>query len=128
MYTYMKMQWKKARDIKSEIKILVKKLEFKHIDSSKIICFRSSGSTSRARARIWSFPRVWQLALSLPPYYVIEVLSEHFDKLSNDDKKRVLIHELLHIPKNFSGSLIPHRSRGGRIDRKKVETLFNKLK
>lgn len=128
MYTYMKMQWKKARDIKSEIKILVKKLEFKHIDSSKIICFRSNGSTSRARARIWSFPRVWQLALSLPPYYVIEVLSEHFDKLSNDDKKRVLIHELLHIPKNFSGSLIPHRSRGGRIDRRKVETLFNKLK
>ncbi|MBI5465136.1 metallopeptidase [Candidatus Gottesmanbacteria bacterium] len=95
-----------------------------HIDSRRVICFRSRGSSSRARARIWSFPRVWQQALKLPAYYIIEVIDKHFDKLSKKDKDRVLIHELLHIPKNFSGSLVPHRGRNHRIDSRKVEELF----
>lgn len=121
------MQWHKAADIKAQIRKIVAGLELEHIDCRKIICFRSTGSSSRARARIWSFPRVWQLALALPPHYVIEVLSEHYDKLSIDDQKRVLIHELLHIPKNFSGSLVPHRSKHNRIDNRRVESLFIKL-
>ena len=119
-----KIEWVAARDIKKEIKNIVRKLEFKHIKTESIICFRSSNSHSRARARIWSFPRIWQLALNLPPYYVIEVLSQYYDKLSEDDKRRVLIHELLHIPQNFSGSLLPHRGRGRSIDNRRVEGLF----
>lgn len=122
------MDWRNAPDIKKDIKILTTKLNLVHIDPKRVICFRSFGSTSRARARIWSFPRVWQLALSLPPHYVIEVISPRFDKLSEDDKKRVLIHELLHIPKNFSGSLLSHRGRGKNIDSRRVETLFQQLK
>lgn len=119
------MEWIKAPEIHQVIRKIVKTLEFKHIDSDRIVCFRSLGSSSRARARIWSFPKVWQLALSLPPYYVIEVLSRHFDHLSENDKMKVLIHELLHIPKNFSGSLLPHRGRGKRIDGRRVDALFN---
>ncbi len=122
------MEWIKARDIEDKIRLIVKNLELDYIDHKKLICFRSQGSTSRARARIWSFPRVWQLALNLGPYYVIEVLSQHFDKLSGDDQTRVLIHELLHIPKNFSGSLLPHRGRGKHIDSRRVENLFQQLK
>ena len=56
-------------------------------------------------------PKIFQKALNIKPAYVIEVLSKHFDRLDDDAKKKVLIHELLHIPKNFSGSLLPHRSR-----------------
>jgi len=122
------MEWYKAPDILKDLKIIVAKLKFEHIDCRRIICFRSYGSTSRARARIWSFPRIWQQALTLPPYYIIEVLSQYFDKLSPDDRKRVLIHELLHIPKNFSGSLVPHRTRHSRIDARHVERLFQQLK
>lgn len=122
------MEWIAASDITREIKEIVKKLGLTHIDCQKIICFRSCGSTSRARARIWSFPKVWQLALSLPPHYIIEVISHHFDKLSIDDQRRVLIHELLHIPKNFSGSLVPHRGRYSKIDTRCVEKLFQQLK
>ena len=122
------MEWLKASDIDREIKLLCRKLDFGHIDPKRIICFRSQGSSSRARARIWSFPKVWQLALNLKPHYVIEVLEKHFDNLSPDDKKRVLIHELMHIPKNFSGSLLPHRGRGRRIDNRNVEQLFRQLK
>ena len=122
------MDWQKAPDIDREVKILCQHLGFNHIDYRKIVCFRSFGSVSRARARIWSFPKVWQLALTLPPHYVIEVLSAHFDNLSLDDKRRVLIHELMHIPKNFSGSLLPHRGRGRRIDNRNVEEIFRQLK
>lgn len=122
------MKWEAAADIAREIKSLVKGLELEHVKPDQIVCFRSFGSSSRARARIWSLPQVWQLALKIKPHYVIEVLSEKFDHLSNDDKIRVLIHELLHIPKTFSGSLVPHRGRYHRIDHRRVETLFKQYK
>ena len=104
------MQWNSSPDISRRITHLVKNLALKHVDPSKIICFRSHGSSSRARARIWSLPTIWQQALKVTPHYCIEVLSEKFDTLSLDDQERVLIHELLHIPKTFSGALVPHRS------------------
>lgn len=118
------MEWYSAPDIQNTVKKIINSLSMTHIDAERIICFRSNGSTSRARARIWSLPRVWQQALDLPAYYIIEVIAHHFDKLSTGDQDRVLIHELLHIPKNFSGSLVPHRGRNHRIDNQKVETLF----
>lgn len=121
------MDWNEAQDIKKELNTIVKKLKLTNIDLKKVICFRSFGSTSRARARIWSFPRIWQKALKKSPHYIIEVLSENFDKLSGEDKIKVLIHEILHIPKNFSGSLIPHKTRHRRIDARRVEILFKKL-
>lgn len=122
------MKLQKAEDIQKKIKEILKQIDFPHVDHKRVFCFRSFGSSSRARARIWSFPRIWQEALNLPPCYVIEVLSEKFDHLSHDDKKRVLIHELLHIPKNFSGSLRPHRARKWRLNTRMVEKLFKRLK
>lgn len=118
------MEWKSAPDIKREIAEITNYLPFSHLNLKRVICFRSFGSTSHARARIWSFPRVWQLALATPATYIIEVISEKFDKLSQDEQKKILIHELLHIPRNFSGSLLPHRGRGKGINRHTVEKLF----
>ena len=68
------------------------------------------------------------MALGIPPHYVIEVLSEKFDRMSDDDQIRVLIHEILHIPKNFSGALVPHRGRFHRIDHRAVEHYFQEFK
>jgi predicted metallopeptidase len=117
-----------APDVKNIVKQLVPNLPFgTYVDVKHIVCMRSFKATSRARARIWSFPKIWQMALKLPPYYVIEVLSHHFDHLS-DDKKRVIIHELMHIPKNFSGALIPHSGLHKRINRGTVEQLFRLYK
>ena len=118
------MEFKKAPDIKKAIRKILKVLPFDYVRISKIHCMRSYGSKSRARARIWSFPRVWQMALRQEPNYIIEVLSEKFDHLSDDDKLRVLIHELMHIPKNFSGALMPHRGRHKKINSRTVEKLF----
>ena len=117
------MQWYPAPDIEKKLKVIVKSLDLSYIELSRIICFRSEGSVSRARARIWSFPRVWQQALNLPSHYIIEVVSKHFDHLSTNDQERVLIHELLHIPKNFSGSLVPHKTRYRRLE-KEAERLY----
>lgn len=120
----MNMRVEKAPDVSRILVDVLDKVPFPYIKPKRITCVRSFEATSRARARIWSFPKIWQFALDLPPRYIIEVLSAHFDDLSHDDKTRVMIHELMHIPKNFSGALVPHRSRHRRIDRRTVEKLF----
>ena len=122
------MRWQKAPDLQQEVGRIVSSLNLLHIDPKRIVVFRSFGSRSRARARIWGFPKIWQQALNTKPHYCLEVLSEKFDNLHFKDKQRILIHELLHVPKTFSGALLPHRGRGRAIDRREVEKLFRKLK
>lgn len=122
------VNWEEASDIHRQLKQIITTLSLTHINIERIRTFRSYGSKAYARARIWSFPRIWQQALNLPAYYIIEVLSERFDHLSLDDKKRVLIHELMHIPKSFSGSLVAHRGRYHTINSRTVEKLFNMYK
>ncbi len=113
-----------APDVTRLMRHVLRRTPFAHVKAAQITCMRSQKATSRAHARIWSFPKIWQQALSHPPHYIIEVLSQHFDKLSVDDKIRTIIHELMHIPKNFSGSLVPHRGRYHRIEKRTVEKLF----
>lgn len=122
------MEWKLAPDIKRKLDRILQTGIFTHVKSSKIIAMRGTGSTSRAIARIWSLPRPWQLALEIQPQYIIEVIAERFDKMSEEDKEKTLIHELMHIPKTFSGALVPHRNRGGRIDRRTVEIVYRQYK
>ncbi|MBI2008407.1 metallopeptidase [Candidatus Amesbacteria bacterium] len=117
------MDFLPAPDIHKQLCLITKKLDLNHIDPNRLVCFRSHGSTSRARARIWSLPTIWQQALKTGPAYCLEVLSERFDKLKPDDQERVLIHELLHIPKTFSGALIPHRTHHHRSFRHYHDTV-----
>ena len=103
-------------------------LDFDYVNQWRVICMRSRGSKANAYARIWNLPKIWQKALGVKTYYVIEVLSEHFDGLSEEEKEKVLIHELLHIPKTFSGALRPHSFSGGRIDDRTVNKIFEQFK
>lgn len=121
----LRVDWKKAPDIKIRIFQIVNSLKINWVDASRIYCFRSEYSQSRAYARIWGLTKIWQLALSEKPGYIIEVLSERFDKLGRLEQDKVLLHELAHIPRNFSGSLLPHvRKRGKRNFHDRVEKLF----
>lgn len=122
-----KLEWNDAQEIKQDIKEMLKVLDFSHIDASRIFCFRTFGSKSRSYARIWAMPKIFQRALNIKPAYVIEVLSRYYDKLNSDEKKKVLIHELLHIPKNFSGALLPHRSSHRHLQ-SQVNQLFKEYK
>ncbi len=100
---------------------IIDRLDMFHVSPQAVHCFRSKGSKSkRIIARIHGFGKIWQKALGLPPAYVIEVLSERYDRLSQEDKEKTLIHELLHIPRGFKGGFRPHK---GYISRKKVEKM-----
>lgn len=116
------MEWIEARELKKEAEEILRIIDLPHIDLERIFFYRTTGSTSRSYARIWAMPKIFQQALGIKPAYVIEILSKHFDRLNEDEQKKVLIHEFLHIPKNFSGALLPHRSRGRHLG-----SLVNKL-
>jgi predicted metallopeptidase len=101
-----------APDVEEKVSEIISVLSYGHINEFRIICMRSRNATANAYARIWNLPDIWQKALSVGTYYIIEVLSQHYDKLGPEEKEKVLIHELLHIPKTFSGALRPH---GGKV-------------
>ena len=118
------MDWDNAHDVRKDAQELLRHIDMPHIRLDRIFFYRTNGSKAKAYARTWSFPKIFQTALDIEPAYVIEVLSAYYDKLSAEDKKKVLIHELLHIPKNFSGALLPHHTRGRQIHRM-TNTLYN---
>lgn len=124
-----RLVWENAPDIKERTIKLVKALNMEWININNVHFLRSNNSSSRAYARIWGLSRVWQMTLDKKPSYIIEVLSEKFDKLTEKEKDKVILHELTHIPKNFSGSLLPHiRKRGKRNFNDKVNKYFIQLK
>ncbi len=99
-----------------------------HVSGKHIICMRSREAKTRAIARIWGLPRIWQKALYLKAYYIIEAVSEKFDSMSPEEQDKTLIHELLHVPKTFSGALVPHECFGKKIDEKRVERLYDRYR
>jgi predicted metallopeptidase len=123
---YSKIEWQSAPDIKRRTFSLLDELQIDWVKKGNITVFRSTSAKTRAVARIWGLGKVWQLALHLPPHYIIEVISEKFDRLSETEKDKVLLHELTHIPKNFSGALVPHIRRGKRSFRSKVDLLIRR--
>ena len=122
------MKTELAPDIDKRIKVIVRALELGHVSDKHIICMRSTEAKTRALARIWGLPRIWQQALYLKAYYIIEVVSEKFDKMSKEEQDKTLIHELMHVPKTFSGALVPHECFGKKIDDRAVEPLYKQYK
>lgn len=106
------LRWEKAIDIERDLALLVEKVDMHWIDLSRVHCVRSNHSTARAYARIWGMGRIWQETLNIPAHYCVEVISEKFDPLPKNKQAEVLLHELAHIPRNFSGALVPHTRRG----------------
>lgn len=103
-----------SQKISRRTKVLIRKCGLSYIKPGHIFFVESSGSKSKASARIWGLPRLWQRILRTPPAYVIEALPNFF-KLSKVEQDRVLLHELAHIPKNFSGALVGHNGIGKRV-------------
>lgn len=122
------MDWEIAPDILRLLKKILSSNLFPHVNENKITTIRGHGTTSRAIARIWSLPKPWQMALCVEPQYIIEVIAERFDKMSLVDQEKTLIHELMHIPKTFSGALVPHRNRGRHVNSRNVEVIYQQYK
>ena len=122
------MRYKIAPDIKEQVRGIVKALSLSHIDIERIYCIRSFGVKTRAVARIWGIPKIFKEVAGIKPCYIIEVNSKKFDPLGEKEKTKTLIHELLHIPKTFSGALLSHRGRYHRIDEQRVKKILKRLK
>jgi len=122
------MEVERAPDIQMRIDEILATLSWNHVINARIICMRSRKAQARAYARIWSLPSIWQKALEINPFYVIEVLTEKFDKLSYEEQTKVLIHELMHVPKGFTGGLVPHNNRGTKIDHCNVKKIYDEYK
>src|SRR3989344_9492526 len=118
------MKYAAAPEIKKQIKLLVKELNFDHIKINYIHCIRSFDAKTRAYARIWGMAKLFSEVAGLEPHYIIEVNARRFDKLNPREQLKTLIHELMHIPKTFSGALLSHRGRYHQIDDKEVEKIL----
>ncbi|MFA5405916.1 MAG: putative metallopeptidase [Candidatus Nanoarchaeia archaeon] len=103
------IKYESSLDIKNRVNFIINSLGLDYIDADRVICFKSTGSRSqRVRARCYGFYRILQQALNIKPHYIIEVIGEYYDSSSNEYQDKLLIHELLHIPKTFSGALKNH--------------------
>lgn len=118
------MQYSSAPEIKKTVEVLVEKLQFTHVKTANIHCIRSFDAKTRAYARIWGMSKLFHEVVGIEPNYIIEVIAKHFDKLSEREKIKTLIHELMHIPKTFSGALLSHRGRYHRINDREVEKII----
>jgi predicted metallopeptidase len=102
------MKYEYAEDLQKtaeEISVMM----FPHVDLKNIKCYRSSGTSSRGTiARCHALNKIMQKAIGIKAVYVLEFLVERFEKLSDEDKLKVIIHELMHIPKTFGGGFVHH--------------------
>ena len=124
----MDIVWREDKKLRQRLKKAIKEAGVNWVKTSRVFTYRSQNAKTRAYARIWGLSRIWQKALKEDPAYILEVISEKFDRLSNHEKSKVLLHEVAHIPKNFSGALVPHIRRGKGNFNKKVNKLIKKLK
>ncbi len=119
------IRYELARDIGAAVRDILEKVPMTHVDESRVACVRSRGSRSRRIiARCHGLSRIVQLALNLEPHYVIEIVSERFDRLSKEEQTKVLIHELMHIPHSFGGGFRVHKPH---VTQKKVEGMYKKF-
>jgi len=122
----MPIKYYEAPEIKKQVDQLAQECDFFHVVPQFVFCVRSRGSKARRTiARIHGLGKLWQGVLNMPPAYTIEVISEIYDKMCDEDKEKTLIHELMHIPGGFSGGFRPHK---GYVERKMVEEVYAKMK
>jgi predicted metallopeptidase len=98
-----------ADDIQRLLVDIVRTLNLGHIDLDKVVCLRSYGSSARrVIARCHGMSKVLQIAMQIKAFYVLEFICERFDKLDDKEQEETIIHELMHIPKNFGGGFRHH--------------------
>jgi predicted metallopeptidase len=118
------IRYQMAPDIEAKLKRIARRLKMSHIDLSRVRGVRSYGSSSQdVIARCHALPKVMQLALNIQAHYVIEILSEAYERLPKEEQIKILIHELMHIPETFGGGFRMHNDH---VTRRNVEKLYKK--
>ena len=102
------MKYEDAPDLQ-KIAEEISRLLFPHVKIERTKCFRSHGSSSRGTiARCHTIGKLMQKTIGVDAHYALEFISERFDKLSEEEKIKVIIHELMHIPQTFGGGFRHH--------------------
>jgi predicted metallopeptidase len=102
------MKYEFAEDLQRTAEEISRML-FPHIDLSNVKCYRSYGTSSRGTiARCHALNKIMQKAIGIKAVYVLEFLSERFDRFDDEEKLKIIIHELMHIPKTFGGGFKHH--------------------
>lgn len=102
------MKYEYAEDLQARMEEIAKFLEMEHIVVERVKCFRSYGSsTRRTIARCHTIGKLMQKAIGVKAHYAIEFL-EIFEKMPRHEQDKVIIHELMHIPKTFGGGFRQH--------------------
>ena len=116
------IRYELAPDIERQLGQIARRLKMKHIDLKRVKGVRSYGSTGQGIiARCHALPKVMQLALGPEAHYVIEILTEGYGRLSEEEQIKILIHELMHIPETFGGGFRMHRDH---VTRRNVEKMY----
>ena len=116
------IRYELAPDIEKELRKITRSLKMDHIDLKRVRGIRSYGSTGKGViARCHALPKVMQLALGIEAHYVVEILSENYERLSPEAQIKILIHELMHIPETFGGGFRMHRDH---VTHRNVEKMY----
>ena len=117
------MKYEEAPDLQARMNEMVSILKLEHVDINRVKCFRSYGSsTKRTIARCHTIGKLMQKTIGVQAHYAIEFL-EKFSKMSVSDQDKVIIHELLHIPKTFGGGFRQHDY----VCEENIEILYKQL-
>jgi len=117
------MRYDYAPDLKMRAEEIVRLLGLTHIDMSRVECIRGFGSSSRRTiARCHTLGKLMQKAMKTRAFYAIEFL-ERFNKMPKEEQDKVIIHELIHIPKTFGGGFRQHDF----VCEDNVELLYDKF-
>ena len=119
----MVIKYYDAPDVQEIAEELIKELGWDHISLDNISFIRSRGSSSRyTMARCHALGKAMQIGMKRKKgFYLVEVISEKYDKLSEIDKIKTIIHELMHVPKSFGGGFVHHNH----VHEKNVENAYN---
>jgi predicted metallopeptidase len=119
----MAIKYHPAPDIQTSAEEIVASLEWDHILLEHVAFIRSLGSAARRTiARCHALGKAMQIGMRRNKgFYLIEVISERFDKLSAEEQTKVIIHELMHIPKTFGGGFVHHN----KVHDGAVEQVYN---
>lgn len=102
------MKYEDAPDLQMKAEE-ISKIMFPHIKLERIKCFRSYGSSSRGTiARCHALGKILQKTIGVEAYYALEFISERFDKMDEEEQIKIIMHELMHIPKTFGGGFKHH--------------------
>ncbi|MEW6063035.1 MAG: putative metallopeptidase [Nanoarchaeota archaeon] len=92
-----------ADDIKERARLIADRFMFGHIDFNRVHCYRYTSKTKTVAKIIGFFKTLQLVHPEIQPYYVVVFNEYNFLKQSREEQDTTILHELLHIPKTFSG-------------------------